>query len=708
MLRRLGLLCAAAAALFALVLGVGLAVQEEAPAAAVDPAAFVPPPAGPSWAPAAVRRGPLTTLAEPAGKRLALHTVSGDVTFWTGVNLGSTTPGHSPGELAISREDYRRWFGQMGRLGVRVLRIYTIHQPHMYEELLTYNEAHPDAPLYLVQGVYLPDESYAHTRDLFDPGPTQAFTDELRAASDAVHGSLRRDAGTGRATGQWSADVSPWLAAWIIGVEWDPLATRDSDRRNAAVPDHVGTYFSSVPDATPTSATERWLAARMDELATAEAAAGTSAPIAFVNWPTTDPLAHPVEAVEGGEDVVGVDANHVRPTAAWPGGTFASFHAYPYFPDFMHNQPEYQTFEVKGVRDPYAGYLADLDRHFAGMPLMITELGVPSSLGSAHRGTLGRHQGDHSEAEAMATDAALVRVASDLDLAGALLFSWADEWFKFTWNTVPRHEVVDSERRAIWHDPLTNEQWFGLNAEDPVPVGKRVLSESRTGVQQLAVDHDASFLHVTVQLEEAPTEPVRLGFDVLPGGLALPGGSGDARADVAVVVDPQARTATASIRGDLDPVQLDDIPVASVPAPAADGWVLQRMTTNRPYLLDGALVPAEFLDVGRLREGVWDVRSPEADSRSTWRLDGSVLTLRLPWSMLALGDPSTRTGVKPVEGRPVAFPVEQIALEVDAGRGGSAAGAVRWEGWQAAQHQERLKPGIQPLVDTWAELSRPS
>jgi len=48
--------------------------------------------------------------------------------------------------------------------------------------------------------------------------------------------------------------------------------------------------------------------------------------------------------------------------------------------------------------DPYAGYLHDLLVHYQGkMPLMITEFGVPSSLGSAHIGTLGRSQGDHTE-----------------------------------------------------------------------------------------------------------------------------------------------------------------------------------------------------------------------------------------------------------------------------------------------------------------------
>ena len=76
----------------------------------------------------------------------------------------------------------------------------------------------------------------------------------------------------------------------------------------------------------------------MDHLAALEAARGISTPIAFANWPTTDPLRHPAEPLPR-EDLVGVDANHVRPTAAWPAGTFASYHAYPYYPDFQRHEP---------------------------------------------------------------------------------------------------------------------------------------------------------------------------------------------------------------------------------------------------------------------------------------------------------------------------------------------------------------------------------
>jgi len=363
-------------------------------------------------------------------------------------------------------------------MGLRSVRIYTIHPPAFYTELARYNRAHPDAPLYLVQGVYLPDETYnERERGLYDKRVDGAFASEIEDAVKAVHGELERTPARGRAEGRWRADVSAWIAGWIIGVEWDPHGVELTDRSNRSAPQVRGRYFRSTAAATPT---ERWLARHLDRLAELELAHGVSMPLAFTNWPTTDPLSHPTEPLPQ-EDLVGVDANHVAPTKAWPGGTFASYHAYPYYPDFQRHEPGLTSYELDGNVDPYAGYLAALRDHHGKTPVLVTEFGVPSSIGYAHEGPLDRDQGGHTEQEAMAIDAELLRVIHRQGLSGAFLFSWIDEWFKFTWNTFRRHAPV-AERLQLWYDPWTNEQWFGLKAADagpPEPPG-RVVQESGT------------------------------------------------------------------------------------------------------------------------------------------------------------------------------------------------------------------------------------
>jgi hypothetical protein len=527
------------------------------------------PPAGSSWAPRPTTERGLRLAATAGDGRFVLHTAGGDRTFLPGVNLGSTTPGHQPGELSISAAQYRSWFAAMGWLGIRVVRIYTIHPPAFYTELARHNAENPDRPLYLMQGVYLPDESYITEQNLYDPAVTTPFQREIADAAAAVSGHLTRSPERGRAGGIWNTDVTQWLIGWIVGVEMDPYAGAASDRRNASRPATDGRYFRSTPDATPT---ERWLAARMDELAGCQARAGLSQPIAFVNWPSTDPLRHPEEPLAQ-EDLLQLDANHVRPTPAWPAGTFASYHAYPYYPDFQRYEPPLLTFRYAGRPDPYAGYLTALRRHHGDMPTLITEFGVPSSIGSAHNGPLGRSQGDHSEQGAMRIDAELLRLIKDQGLAGGFLFGWTDEWFKFTWNTITHQ---DGERRQLWHDPLTNEQNFGLLAMDAAgspDAGNQFLIDNENGwpARRITARIDESYVRLRIALGSPRPGALTLGFDVQPGLTGPPPpGSADRTADAAFVLDLVAHTGQAYIRDQLDPLPLDwrVPPSARGPAPA--------------------------------------------------------------------------------------------------------------------------------------------
>ncbi len=64
--------------------------------------------------------------ARVEGRSVEAATAHGFVPlFWAGVNLGSTIPGHQPGEVAATRRDYDRWLSGIGDLGARVIRAST-------------------------------------------------------------------------------------------------------------------------------------------------------------------------------------------------------------------------------------------------------------------------------------------------------------------------------------------------------------------------------------------------------------------------------------------------------------------------------------------------------------------------------------------------------------------------------------------------------
>jgi len=670
-----------------------------------------------SWESSPSRQQNLSAVASVANGKLLLHTAGGDRSFLPGVNIGGAVPGRSPGEIGqLPAEQYRKWFEMAGAIGVRVLRNYTIHPPAFYDELAAYDRAHPQAPLYLFQGAYMVDEqAFIASGNLWQPDLHDSFLAELTDAQAAVSGHLVRTSAPGRATGRWTTDVTPWLAGWLVGVEIDPIAGAASDKSNGDRPLVDGTYFRNSSDATPT---ERWMAEMMEHLATLEAAAGRTLPIAFVNWPTDDPLRHPDEPLER-EDLLQIDANHVLPTPAWPGGSFASYHAYPYYPDFQRYEPDLQVPGADGKADPYRSYVRALADHHraAGLPTVISEFGVPSSLGSAHFGPLGRGQGAHTEAEAMRIDADILRMFQQEGLAGGMVFALFDEWFKFTWNTIDWQ--IPPDRRPLWHDDLTNEQHFGLLAVDsgladrlrlgdPYAAWQKdsaVVAESRKGLRELRVATDEAYVYLRLRFDAVP-DRFTLGFDVLPGADSggLPGQPGVApRSDVAVEISGQGSAGKVLGWAGADPTTVfygaarQYTPVNPTDLQNGSGvWVPRRQIVNRPLRVPttGQQLEAEFVDVSHLIQGRTVPGSKAFDSRAQLWATKTDVALRVPWALLGLADPSSKEALKVQgDGTISAVPIDQIGLTY-AGGGTTTETAVRWEAWGSVRSNERPKDGL--------------
>lgn len=683
-----------------------------------------------NWGPAPDQVDGLVRLAFTEGDRFVVQTAGGDRDFIPGVNLGATVPGYAPGELAVSAGDYRRWFPMMTELGFRAVRVYTILRPVFYEELAAYNDANPDAPLYLLQGVWVPEEAYYEKRDLFDPTVRSSFLAELSDAVAVVHGDADLPQRPGHASGVYTADVSDWLIGWLIGVEWDPDIVFESDQRNADRSLFEGAFFESREGASPT---EVWLAEMLDHLAGVQAARGRAVPIGFVNWPVTDPLLHPDDP-DKGLRLVGVDANNVVPTSAWPGGYFVSYHVYPYYPDFLGLEPGLADFEYRGVTDPYAGYLVALRDYHAGLPVVISEFGVPAGMALARTEPLGRDQGNHSEQEQMAIDADLLETIYDLKFAGAYVFEWMDEWFKLTWNTMDYE--LPPDRRPMWQNPWTNESQFGLLAADAgastvvildgddgewAANGSEVIFEGAGGLREVRSVKDEAFLYLRLKFAEEglwEREPISIGFDVLTGsGGGLPGSGLDPGADYAVTLGP-GRRGQVEVRASNDPHAIRyglirnyfDVDEQTL-VDGSGEWNLQRLLVRRPIEVPttGRTYPAEAFDVGELRFGTTDPKDPGFDSRTAWSAAGSVIELRLPYMAIGFSDPSSLQAYRITpQGEVEVETVARVGISVVLNNEVHTTSGYIWEPWQSVNWHERPKAGLDQLADRiWTILDSP-
>lgn len=608
-----------------------------------------------------------------------------------GVNMGIAKPGHFPGEAAITKEEYARWFRQIGEMHANVLRVYTIHPPAFYEAFLDYNRKAKE-PLYLMHGVWANEENLVSTQDAYASVNTDDFAQEIRRTVDIIHGNANVPAKPGHASGRYKADISEYVIGWLLGIEWDPSMVDETDKKHAGMQPFQGAYFKT-DGASPF---ESWLARMMDETASYETEKyGWQRPMSFTNWVTTDPLRHPAEP-SATEDMVSVDPNHIVPAASMKAGYFASYHIYPYYPEFLNYEKEYTSYvDQRGKPNNYAGYLHDLKAAHR-MPLVVAEFGVPSSRGLTHRNVDGRNQGFHTEKEQGEIDAGMYEDIRAEGLAGGIVFTWQDEWFKRTWNTM---DYDNPDRRPFWSNAQTGEQQFGILAFDPgakrtavypdgdggdwdklgvkpvkaaqaaKPASSAVSEGAGTAqLQSYCVASDERYVYIRIDTADAagksvPIDWSRTGILLLVDSAAgqgqhtVPGGSGlrsEAGFDFAVELrGPDQSRIWVDSYYDLFHYQygsqlqmIPEQPYASRPDNGV--WHPIRLALNKDMVIPDrpegeGHIPFDSYETGVLRFGNADPDSPSYDSLADVYAsdkDGMV-ELRIPWQLLGVRDPST-------------------------------------------------------------------
>ncbi|MBT2653710.1 hypothetical protein J7E81_00425 [Bacillus sp. ISL-18] len=376
-----------------------------------------------------------------------------------GVNMGIGKPGYFPGETAITKEEYFRWFQEIGAMNANAIRVYTLHPPQFYEAFYDYNQI-AKKPLFLFHGTWVNEENLIKTQDAFAKVNVDDAKLEIKNMVDIIHGNATLAKRPGHASGVYKHDISKFVIGTIIGTEWDPAMVQNTNKKHSGLSQFKGNYFET-DQASPF---EIWLAELMDYAASYEAAQYKwQHSMSFTNWVTTDLLKHPSEPLEN-EDMVSVDPNHIKASKTFTAGLFASYHIYPYYPDFLNYEKKYLNYtDASGKKNNYSGYLNEL-RSAHHMPVLVAEFGVPSSRGLTHKNPYGMNQGFHSEKEQGQIDQHLFQSIVAEKYAGGLVFTWQDEWFKRTWNTM---DFDDPDRRPYWNNQQTNEQHFGLLGFEP-------------------------------------------------------------------------------------------------------------------------------------------------------------------------------------------------------------------------------------------------
>jgi hypothetical protein len=686
--------------------------------------ARVPEPAGPPPVrPPLVLPDTLVYTARVNGERFEVRTPRGWAPFYVkGVNIGAAVPGRFPSEFPDAAT-YREWIADIAGMGANTVRVYTLHPPAFYEALAAHNVAHPDRALRLLHGVWaeLPPGDDYHDRQW-----KGEFLDEVRRVIDVLHGRADVQPRPGHASGWYTADVSRWTLGLVLGREWEPYSVAEFNESNAFRTAWHGEYFS-IDDA---PAMDVWLAEVMEHAVAYETRTyRAQRPVAYTNWPTLDPMRHPVEIdaqdemeIRGmpvdrtkrahNEDEVALGEVPVRTLPAFRAGYFAAFHVYPYFPDFLLHDPVYGAARSQWGASSYYGYLQDLKRHFPGVPLLIAEYGIPASWGIAHFNPQGWHHGGHTEAAQAEINVRLTREIAASGMAGGVLFSWIDEWFKHTWLDEPQERPA--ERNRMWWNRMNPEQHYGVNVMEPVKRLGPTLAARQAAWDtvrplyaggdgtRIRAHADEAYLWLHVSGPAARAERLVVGFDIADpatGGMRFPG-PGAPRSPVGVeyILDIEGDRARVQAAPGVFPFDVIALPRGAtkrdVASPVPDrppgfftGTYTQDLGKPRaPRATDDGRFEALLAVVNRARVGAdstnflgmgYDrgVLRPGPLPDGAWeRVPATgALEVRVPWSLIGVTDPSSRH---------VAHGGADLHRQVDAIRVVAAARAAgRWQAW---------------------------
>jgi len=589
-----------------------------------------------------------------------------------GVNIGTALPGKWFTEFPSDRGLYRSWLEKIAEMNINTIRLYTLLDPTFYQVFSEFNRDPSTPRIWLIQEIWPHDE--VPDLNFHNSEYKKEYQEEITKAIDALHGNAEIPSRPYRAYGTYSADVSPYILGILIGRELEPHEVEATNEANPQLNEHPGDYVQ-IEDATPT---EVWLAEMSDFAAAyAHEKYQWQYPVGMVSWPTLDPLTHPTEYDEDGKPSYN-EREEVDPAKFETGpektaGFFGAYHIYPNYPDFMNNEPRFAEYSDRYGTFRYRGYLHEFMEIHPPYPALVAEFGISTSHNTAHLNPDGLHHGGLSEIDQGKMVGRMMESIWAEGYAGSIIFEWADEWAKKTWNTEPY--MVPWDRQNLWKNAMDPEQNYGLLSYEPQhqPFSgseeklweassdsvNANTSPSGKSLKSLELDADEAFLYLSIKFnseekKEAIANNENFWWEKHGLVVGIDTGNRD-KGEFKLPLNelPQLPTGAEFLLHLSEPEQGDLLVTPSYnraeyefsPEASRDGSFerIEPLVNRERVTKEGTVFPALYADESELNYGYFPPAKEEYDSLSHWyyKPEEKTIKVRLPWMLLNVSDPSS-------------------------------------------------------------------